>query len=94
MNSEAGRRQLEAFVECQRKGDVGHSFSHLSLALCLLPHLKHQYYNTFLRVFEEWSDTVEETKGIQQALTISEAALSIYPHSPDIQYLLAKILYR
>ncbi|XP_042222883.1 protein arginine N-methyltransferase 9-like isoform X2 [Homarus americanus] len=92
--SQVAQRHLQEFEWCQQRGDIGRSFSHLSLALCILPHLKTQYYTTYLEVFEDWIAKVEENNGFQESMTIFEVALNHYPDSPDLHHLLAKTLSR
>ncbi|XP_071547761.1 protein arginine N-methyltransferase 9-like [Panulirus ornatus] len=91
---QVARHHLQKFEECHQRGDIGQSFSHLSLALCILPQLKEEYYTTYLKVFEAWIAKVEEDNGFQEAMTIYEVALTHYPESPDLHHLLAKTLYR
>nr|XP_045584911.1 protein arginine N-methyltransferase 9-like [Procambarus clarkii]XP_045584915.1 protein arginine N-methyltransferase 9-like [Procambarus clarkii]XP_045584923.1 protein arginine N-methyltransferase 9-like [Procambarus clarkii]XP_045584932.1 protein arginine N-methyltransferase 9-like [Procambarus clarkii] len=92
--SQVAERHLQAFELCQQRGEIGQSFSHLSLVLCILPNLKAEYYSTYLQVFEDWIGKVEENNGFQEAMTIFEVAFNHYPESPDLHHLLAKILYR
>ncbi|XP_042856460.1 protein arginine N-methyltransferase 9-like [Penaeus japonicus] len=91
---QVAERHLQSFEVCYQRGQIGKAFSHLSLALCILPQIKEQYYSRYLDIFERWSATVEENNGFQQAMTIFEVALTRYPDSPDIHHLLAKTLYR
>lgn len=91
---QVAERHLQSFEVCCQRSQIGKAFSHLSLALCILPHIKEQYYSRYLDIFERWSATVEENNGFQQAMTIFEVALTRYPESPDIHHLLAKTLYR
>ncbi|XP_047493903.1 protein arginine N-methyltransferase 9-like [Penaeus chinensis] len=91
---QVAERHLHSFEVCCQRGQIGKAFSHLSLALCILPQIKEQYYSRYLDIFERWSATVEENNGFQQAMTIFEVALTRYPESPDIHHLLAKTLYR
>lgn len=92
--SEVADYHLSNFEFHRQSGDIGQSFSHLSLALCVLPSLKSIYYSSYLEVFENWTAAVEEDNGFQQAMTLFEVALKHYPESADLKYLLAKILYR
>uniref|UniRef100_A0A0P4WSR7 Protein arginine N-methyltransferase 9 n=1 Tax=Scylla olivacea TaxID=85551 RepID=A0A0P4WSR7_SCYOL len=91
---QGGERQLVEFEKCRLSGEIGLSFSHLSLALLLSPHLKQQYYSTYLEIFEKWSQKVEDSHGLSQVMTLYEVALNHYPESPDLHYLLAATLYR
>ncbi|XP_068228389.1 protein arginine N-methyltransferase 9-like isoform X2 [Palaemon carinicauda] len=91
--AEIADRHLSNFELYLRKGDFGKSFSSLSSALSTLPSLKELYYSSFLEVFEPWSTAVEEDQGFQEAVKLYEVALKHYPDSPDVNYLLAKILY-
>ncbi|XP_069958199.1 protein arginine N-methyltransferase 9 isoform X2 [Cherax quadricarinatus] len=92
--TEVAEHHLQAFELCQQRGEIGRSFSHLSLVLCILPSLKTEYYSTYLQIFEQWIGKVEEDNGFQEAMTIFEVAINHYPESPDLHHLLAKILYR
>ncbi|MPC16494.1 putative protein arginine N-methyltransferase 9 [Portunus trituberculatus] len=92
--TKSGERQLVEFEKCRLSGEIGRSFSHLSLALLLSPHLKQQYYSTYLEIFEKWSQMVEESHGLSQVMTLYEVALNHYPEAPDLHYLLAATLYR
>ncbi|XP_063879585.1 protein arginine N-methyltransferase 9-like isoform X3 [Scylla paramamosain] len=91
---QGGERQLVEFEKCRLSGEIGLSFSHLSLALLLSPHLKQQYYSTYLEIFEKWSQKAEDSHGLSQVMTLYEVALNHYPESPDLHYLLAATLYR
>ncbi|XP_063879584.1 protein arginine N-methyltransferase 9-like isoform X2 [Scylla paramamosain] len=92
--TKGGERQLVEFEKCRLSGEIGLSFSHLSLALLLSPHLKQQYYSTYLEIFEKWSQKAEDSHGLSQVMTLYEVALNHYPESPDLHYLLAATLYR
>ena len=50
-SQQSGEGQLLEFEKCRLRGEVGRSFSHLSLALLLSPHHKQHYYSTFLEIF-------------------------------------------
>lgn len=92
--TEIADHHLSNFEYYLQERDFGQSFSSLSSALSTLPSLKEAYYSSFLEVFEPWSTAVEEDHGFQEAVKLYKVALKLYPESPDVNYLLAKILYR
>ncbi|XP_064114312.1 protein arginine N-methyltransferase 9-like isoform X2 [Macrobrachium nipponense] len=92
--TEIADHHLSKFEYYLQERNFGQSFSSLSSALSALPSLKEAYYSSFLEVFEPWSTAVEEDHGFQEAVKLYKVALKLYPESPDVNYLLAKILYR